>query len=125
MELYTKTLEKYDMSPWPAVLEAKDVEKAVGLLALYAEALKLSDESHEAYFGITKKTHPIKKNRCAAEDAAFAVYNTNKRKLQEALTALLVELHGEEEVRAMQERRVEVDEEFEAQIQADLDATFA
>jgi hypothetical protein len=124
MELYTKTLEKYDMSAWPAVLEAKDVEKAVGLLALYAEALKLSDEAHDAYFGISKKTHPIKKNRCAAEDAAFAVYNTNKRKLEEALTALLVELHGEEEVRAMQERRVEVDEEFEAQIQADLDATF-
>jgi hypothetical protein len=125
MELYTKTLEKYDMSAWPAVLEAKDVEKAVGLLALYAEALKLSDEAHDAYFGISKKTHPIKKDRCAAEDAAFAVYNTNKRKLEEALTALLVELHGEEEVRAMQERRVEVDEEFEAQIQADLDATFA
>jgi hypothetical protein len=124
MELYTKTLEKYDMSAWPAVLDAKDVKKAVGLLALYAEALKLSDESHDAYFGISKKTHPIKKDRCAAEDAAFAIYNTNKRKLEEALTALLVELHGEEEVRAMQERRVEVDEEFEAQIQADLDATF-
>jgi hypothetical protein len=123
MELYTKTLEKYGMSAWPAVLDAKDVEKAVGLLALYAEALKLSDEAHEAYFGISKKTHPIKKDRCA-EDAAFAVYNTNKRKLEEALTALLVELHGEEEVRAMQERRVEVDEEFNQMIQDDLDGKF-
>ena len=124
MELYTKTLEKYGMSPWPAVLEAKDVEKAVGLLALYAEALKLSDEAHEAYFGISKKTHPIKKDRCAAEDAAFAVYTTTKRKLEEALTALLVELHGAEEVRAMQERRVEVDEEFNQMIQDDLDGKF-
>jgi len=61
MELYTKTLEKYDMSDWPAVLDAKDVEKAVGLLALYAEALKLSDEAHEAYFGITKKTTPSRR----------------------------------------------------------------
>jgi hypothetical protein len=112
------------MSAWPAVLDAKDVEKAVGLLALYAEALKLSDEAHEVYFGISKKTHPIKKNRCAAEDAAFAVYNTNKRKLEEALTALLVELHGEEELRAMQERRVEVDDEFNQMIQDDLDGKF-
>ena len=124
MDLYTKTLEKYGMSPWPAVLEAKDVKKAVGLLALYAEALKLSDESHEAYYGITKKTHPIKKDRCAAEDAAFAVDMTNKRKLEEALTALLVEMYGEEEVRAMRERREEEDDEFNQMIQDDLDGKF-
>jgi hypothetical protein len=124
MELYTKTLEKYGMSPWPAVLEAKDVKKAVGLFALYAEALKLSDEAHEAYYGITKKTHPIKKDRCAAEDAAFAVDMTNKRKLEEALTALLVEMYGEEEVRAMRERREEEDDEFNQMIQDDLDGKF-
>ena len=124
MELYTKTLEKYGMSPWPAVLEAKDVEKAVGLFALYAEALKLSDEAHEAYYGITKKTHPIKKDRCAAQDAAFAVDMTNKRKLEEALTALLVEMYGEEEVRAMRERREEEDDEFNQMIQDDLDGKF-
>lgn len=124
MELYTKTLEKYGMSAWPAVLEAKDVKKAVGLFALYAEVLKLSDEAHEAYFGITKKTHPIKKERYAAQDAAFAVDLTNKRKLREALTALLVEMHGEEEVRAMEERREEEDEEFNQMIQDDLDGKF-
>lgn len=124
MELYTKTLEKYGMSAWPAVLEAKDVEKAVGLLALYAEALKLSDEAHEAYFGISKKTHPIKKNRCDAEDAAFAVYLTNKRKSEEAETALLVEMYGEEELRVMRDRREEEDDEFNQMIQDDLDGKF-
>jgi hypothetical protein len=123
--LYMKSLEKLGKEAWPAVLDAKDAEKAVGLLALYAEAWKLSDEAHETYFGITKKTHPIKKERCAAQDAAYAVYITNERKSQEAETALLVELYGEEELRAMRSRREEEDEEFEAQIQADLDATFA
>ena len=122
--LYTKSLEKLGSEAWPAVLDAKDAKKAVGLLALYAEASKLSDEAHEAYFGITKKTHPIKKERCAAQDAAYAVYMTNKCKSQEAETALLVELYGEE-LRAMRSRREEEDEVFEAQIQADLDATFA
>lgn len=124
MELYTKTLEKYGMSAWPAVLEAKDVEKAVGLFALYAEASKLSDEAHEAYYGITKKTHPIKKDRCAAEDAAFAVYMTNKRKSEEAETALLVEMYGEEELRAMRDRREAEEEAFEQIIQDDLDGKF-
>lgn len=124
MELYAKSIKKLGMDAWPAVLEAKDVKKAVGLLALYADASKLFDEAHEAYFGISKKTHPIKKDRCAAESAAFAVYTTNKRKLEEALTALLVELHGEEEVRAMQERREEEDEEFNQMIQDDYDGKF-
>jgi hypothetical protein len=123
--LYTKSLETLGSEAWPAVLDAKDAKKAVGLLALYAEASKLSDEAHEAYFGITKKTHPIKKERCAAEDAAYAVYMTNKCKSHEAETALLIELYGEEELRAMRSRREEEDEVFEVQIQADLDATFA
>jgi len=49
---------------------------------------------------------------------------TNKRKSEEAETALLVEMYGEEELRVMRDRREEEEEAFEQMIQDDLDGKF-
>lgn len=102
-------------------LETPEAENIIHLLLAYVDAKVAADKSSATYFSITRQTHPVTKERWAAEEEANAVYLQDNRTKEAANTALKIALVGKEEFSRLRRLKEEKEEAFERLIQADLE----
>lgn len=112
----------YDLvetGPWDKVEEKMDQDDAfTGVLLTYVEAYLAEEKGWDDRSRITKKTHPNKKDRLLAENAAHQAHLAAIEQKKQAGLAVTAAFLGEQGMKEAMRRRQRLDKEWARAVQA-------
>jgi len=110
---YTEALMMLERASWPGVdLDSPDAEQVIHALTEYAYAKLEEDIRRDAYNSISRKTHPVPRERATEQIRLYSFVVECERKSREKL-GKLHELVGQEEEDDMAELHQQYSELFE------------
>ena len=114
----------YDLvetGPWEKLEEKMDQDPSfTGVLLAYVEAALAEEKGWDDRYSITKKTHPNKKTRTLAEEAARQAHLDAIERKKQAGYAVTEAFLGEKGFQEAMRRRQRLDEEWSRAVQAGL-----